>query len=79
MSPSVQRVETDTGLYKINRISYESPATLHGHRERNIMVDLILMFLVASHFLTMLFIHMFPLNWTNFSTLKNIPRNRPAP
>ena len=28
MSPSVQKVEPNTGLYKINRISDEKPATL---------------------------------------------------
>jgi hypothetical protein len=50
MSASVQRVETGAGLYEMYRTSYEKPANLEGHRERNGMVDPILMFRFASWF-----------------------------
>ena len=50
----VQRFETRPGLYKINRIFYENPATPYGHLESNVVVDLILMFRVASRFLWIL-------------------------
>jgi hypothetical protein len=42
MLASVQRVETSTGLYETYIISYEKPAKIYDHRERNVNVDLIL-------------------------------------
>ena len=49
-STSAQKAETNTYLYNINGISEENPATLYIHLERNVMVELILMFLIASYF-----------------------------
>jgi len=51
MSISVRRVETNTGLYKINIISDEKRANLYSHLERNVMVQLGLKFHFASYFL----------------------------
>jgi len=50
ISPSVQRVETNTGLYKTYSISDEKPATLYSPPERNVMVQLRLKFRGASCF-----------------------------
>jgi len=54
ISTSVRRVETNTGLHKINRIPDESPATLYCHLECNVMLELTLMLRVTSHFLGIL-------------------------
>ena len=51
MSTSVQRVETNTALYKMRTISDEQRTNFYSPLERNVMVQLSLKFRVALYFL----------------------------